>query len=361
MVYVHIPFCKSFCTYCGFYSEICDDKVQKLFVDALLKEAEERRGEIQACLEAGSPRTLYIGGGTPSLLEAEAVAKVAAAAGGGGLWKEFTMEANPEDIVSKGERYAEALLEAGVNRFSLGVQSFDDEVLRRMNRRHDARRAAEAVRLLRRAGAGNLSIDLIFGLPDWSAAKWRDTVKKALDLAPDHISAYQLSVEPDSVLSRRLEEGVWKEAGQEECRECYEILCEELGAAGYRHYEISNFALPGREAVHNSAYWRRVPYVGLGPGAHSFDGVRRSWNSQRVPAGWTREFESLSAEDARVEELMLYLRTDNGISANRAEDLCNPEVINTLLADGSLVRSSDRLRIPESNFFISDDIIRRLI
>ena len=360
MVYVHIPFCKSFCTYCGFYSEICDGKVQKLFVGSLLQEAGARSGEILACLEAGSPRTLYIGGGTPSLLDASSIRRIASALGPG-PWEEFTMEANPEDIVTKGEAYVRDLMDAGVGRFSLGVQSFDDEVLRRMNRRHDASRAEQAVRILRSCGVQNLSIDLIFGLPDWSLEKWRSTVKRALDLAPDHISAYQLSVEPDSVLSRRLEEGVWKEAGQEECRECYEVLCEELAAAGYHHYEISNFARPGKEAMHNSAYWRRVPYVGLGPGAHSFDGARRSWNSETLPQGWTREYETLSGEDSRVEELMLALRTDIGLEAGRAEVLCRKEDLEMLLGEGALVRCGGRIRIPENYFFVSDDIIRRLL
>jgi len=360
MVYVHIPFCKSFCTYCGFYSEICNERVQKLFIESLLKEADLRKGEIQACLDAGSPRTLYIGGGTPSLIESGDIERIASALGGG-PWDEFTMEANPEDIVTKGEAYVHDLLEAGVGRVSLGIQSFDDEVLRRMNRRHNAARAVEAVRLLRSCGVNNLSIDLIFGLPDWSLSKWKETIKTALDLAPDHISAYQLSVEPDSVLSRKLEEGLWKEAGQEECRDSYELLCEELAAAGYRHYEISNFALPGKEAVHNSAYWRRVPYVGLGPGAHSFDGALRSWNSEIKEGTWTRDYETLSTEDARVEELMLALRTDRGIEAARAESLCRSEDLEALLSDGSLVRSRNMLRIPEKNFFISDDIIRRLV
>jgi oxygen-independent coproporphyrinogen-3 oxidase len=281
-------------------------------------------------------------------------------------WEEFTIEVNPEDIVEKGEDYVKGLMELGVNRVSMGIQSFDDGILRWMNRRHTASGAEEAFMILRHCGVDNISVDLIFGLSLLDDATWTATIEKTLSLGPEHISAYQLSIEEDSVLEKLIEKGKYVEASEEQCRRQYDILCEKLREAGYHHYEISNFAIPGREAVHNSAYWRRVPYVGLGPGAHSLSpkGVR-SWNSCSV-SRYSREEEILSPEDIRIERIMLPLRTDAGLPEVELRSLAGDEPVDRLLSEGALVpchseRSEESIRIPEDHFFTSDEIIRELI
>jgi len=271
VIYIHIPFCRSFCTYCGFYSEIAS-KCRGGFSEALVAEIALRADEI-----SDEVNTLYIGGGTPSVLPLDVYTRVTEALkdyAGAGNFDEFTFEVNPDDIVEKGHGYVEGLLKIGVNRISMGVQSFDDGILRWMNRRHDSASAIRAYRILEEVGVDNISIDLIFGLPQLSYPDWQKTLDKALEISgrgvlPSHISAYQLSVDPDSDLQRQVDSGRWTEASDELCARQYGMLCDSLRSAGYLHYEISNFARPGYQAKHNSAYWRHVPYVGIGPGAHS--------------------------------------------------------------------------------------------
>ncbi len=357
------------------------------YAEAVCGEIEGRREEIAKTLAVN---TLYIGGGTPSVLPLDVFSKVVQSlqlptegVTPAGSWEEFTVEVNPEDIVEKGEEYVRGLLSLGVNRISMGIQSFDDGILRWMNRRHDSATAVEAFYLLRRCGVDNISIDLIFGLPQLSEALWSETLDKALALGPEHISAYQLSIEEDSALERLITQGKFAEATDEQCRRQYDQLCSKLCAAGYRHYEISNFAFPGREAVHNRAYWHRVPYVGLGPGAHSLSaGSVRSWNSEDIPhrlkdgslKTYSREEEHLTPEDIRVERIMLPLRTDNGLPEAELRSLAGDESVDLLLSEGALVRchpeqrpefiegrSEGYIRIPEDHFFTSDDIIRQLI
>jgi oxygen-independent coproporphyrinogen-3 oxidase len=361
MIYLHVPFCKSFCAYCDFYSEVCpaneSARAQKLFADGVCREINARRQEIAA---ADGLRTLYVGGGTPSVLDIKELERIVRHLDTG-PYEEFTVEINPEDIVSKGRDYVRALLDLGVTRISMGVQSMDDGILRWMRRRHDSARAVEAVRILRQAGVDNLSLDLIFGLSQLSDAQWTDTLDRVLQLQPEHISAYQLSIEPGSALAEMVKNGDYVEAGEELCRHQYGILCSRLAAAGFHHYEISNFALPGREAVHNSAYWKRLPYVGLGPGAHSFDGRQtRSWNSESL-TNWTRSSETLTEEEVTLETLMLGLRTADGLEAEWLRAHCDPTLLRTMTDEGTLVPSCEsRLRIPEDRFFVSDDIIRAL-
>ena len=224
----------------------------------------------------------------------------------------------------------------------------------------EAARAEKAFRMLRDAGFGNIGIDLIFGAASLTDAMWEDTVRKAVALSPEHISCYQLSVEEGSALAEMVAAGRYEEAPEERCRGQYDTLCRALSAAGYHHYEVSNFALPGYEAVHNSAYWRRVPYVGIGPGAHSFDGVRRRWNSATLPV-WTVGEERLTEEDIRVETLMLGLRTDRGLDRDFLHNNCREDALVSLCAEGALIPCGDRLRIPEDRFFVSDGIIRELL
>lgn len=437
MIYVHIPFCKSFCIYCGFYSETsaCYDR----YVEALLGEIDSRKSEFDATMDVN---TLYIGGGTPSVMPLPLLCRVVEALkdeSGSRNFDEFTVELNPEDVIQRGEAYAEALLGMGVTRASMGVQSFDDAVLRWMNRRHDAETAVRAYRILEKSGFRNISIDLIFGLPELGPDSqtrhsdsllghsdsqpkhsdslsgrfsghrgkdgyvpllderlWRETILRALDISasgmlPSHISAYQLSVEPDSALDGMIADGRCRETSEESCARQYEILCEELSAAGYHHYEISNFALPGMEARHNSAYWRHVPYVGLGPGAHSLsilpDGHRcRSWNSPDLklyletfaPLGQRDTGcsgqETLSPVQLGIENVMLGLRTSLGCPLPELVSACDRARLDSAISSGRLVPvpgsselsgledgAAQYYRIPEKYFFISDGIISELL
>ena len=385
MVYLHVPFCRSFCTYCGFYSETCSKSRQsELFneyADAVLTEAEERKEEIRS----NPLRTLYIGGGTPSVLPLDVLRRVVQGirrVQGGTPLREFTIEVNPEDIVEKGDEYLAGLLDLGVTRISMGIQSFDDGILRWMNRRHDSARARKAYSMIRRAAgrAGKeieVSIDLIFGVPGLDLQTWERTISAALSLgkdegfkAPDHISAYQLSIEEGSALEEKIAQGECTEASDEDCYRQYRTLCWKLRQEGYNHYEISNFAIPGKEAVHNSAYWNRTPYVGLGPGAHSLtirdDGQQvRSWNTQVLPARgktYSREMEVLSDEDIRVERIMLGLRTSAGLPADELSLLAGKDALEKQVSAGCLAIGPDgRARIPEERFFVSDEIIGSLV
>lgn len=384
MIYLHVPFCGSFCTYCDFYSEICrGGRAFNEYADAVLKEVNDRREEICMNMSApGAVNTLYIGGGTPSVLPLDVLRRIVDAllssrslrrgentVGAQSPFEEFTVEVNPEDIVEKGGEYVRGLLETGVDRVSMGIQSFDDGILRWMNRRHSAAGAVEAFLILRRCGVRNISVDLIFGLSQLADDVWEDTIERALELAPEHISAYQLSIEEGSALAKLVADGRYVEASDEQCRHQYDVLCQTLRQAGYHHYEISNFARPGFEAVHNSAYWSRVPYIGLGPGAHSLTGDIRSWNSQELPhrstdgspATYSRTSETLSPENIRVERIMLSLRTDKGLEAAELYSLADRAVINSLLSEGALEKQGGSIRIPESRLFTSDEILRELI
>ena len=406
MVYLHVPFCRSFCTYCDFYSEIaCRDRDAQLFESftaSVCAEASRRRDEIEATRDLN---TLYIGGGTPSVLPLICLQQIVLSLTGGvrseasrhrPMFSEFTIEVNPEDIVEKGAEYVRGLLDLGVNRVSMGVQSLDDGILRWMNRRHDAAHARQAFGILREAGVCNISVDLIFGLSQLTEDTLAQTLSEIVAWRPEHVSAYQLSIEEGSALGRLVREGKYHEATQEQCAAQYALICRMLREAGYGHYEISNWALPGREAVHNSAYWSRHPYVGIGPSAHSFDGHTRYWNNDELPpaqaatapgnratlgivrgrgpssdgrgpaqpdvsrGSWPLRGgrELLSKEEAREEEIMLGLRTARGIP----EGLPDPDRAAAALADGRLVRLPDgRLRIPEDRWFVSDDIIADLI
>lgn len=388
MIYVHVPFCRSFCTYCGFYSEICSrtepqqvqNRVFDAYADAVISEISERMaaggGTVSGTPATGNaPKTLYFGGGTPSVLPLDVLERIVRALGPSD-YDEFTVEVNPDDVVRGGQEYVRGLAALGVNRVSMGVQSFDDGILKWMNRRHSASDARMAFGLLREGGIGNISVDLIFGLSQLDDARWKESIAEAVSLGPEHISAYQLSVEEGSALEEMVRGGRYSEASEDRCRSQYDILCRMLAGSGYRHYEVSNWARPGYEAVHNSAYWRRVPYVGLGPGAHSFDAEKgvRLWNCEELASydgegkliRWTSAQEVLSAEEAAEERIMLALRTADGIPL---EELYGCETllghgstrVDGMLFDGVLVRNGFSVRIPEERFFVSDDIISALI
>ena len=358
MIYIHVPFCESFCTYCDFYSEIAQEGMFARYTDQVCAEIRRRKAEMDSQLN-----TLYFGGGTPSVLPLGDLTRILLTleeCGHGGPYTEFTLEVNPDDIVEKGRPYLDSLRMLGVNRMSIGVQSFDDDLLKWMNRRHDAARAKQAFALIREAGFTNVSIDLIIGLSNLSNDVWQKTIDEALALNPEHISCYQLTVEGDSVLAMRLENGEYEEAPEELCRRQYDTLCAKAARAGYNHYEISNFAKPGYEAVHNGGYWQRRPYVGLGPAAHSFSGRGRSWNDATLD-GYGHTEESLSVEDEKVETLMLALRTARGVDEEFLQANCIPGSIQQLMQEGALVKVGRRYRIPEDHFFVSDEIIRTLV
>ena len=390
MIYIHIPFCRSFCTYCDFYSEVAakcrkaedearQQKQFKAFAGALKKEMAYRAGEM-----SDDVNTIYIGGGTPSVLPLSVYSSIMQeleAAGIKAPFDEFTFEVNPEDVVDKGHVYIEGLMKLGVNRISMGVQSFDDSVLKFMNRRHDAATARKAYAILEQAGVGNISVDLIFGLPQLSDDQWNQTLDQALSISsqglkPCHISSYQLSVEPGSALARLVERGKWEEATEEACARQYDILCSRLKEAGYHHYEISNFALPGYEARHNSAYWAHVPYVGLGPGAHSFitaaqpkgenEYIRR-WNKSDLQAYIAdslsvSEQEVLDNEQIVMEKVMLALRTSAGVPETLIREQCDARAVDRAILAGELVPAcAGMLRIPEDKFFVSDRIVAEII
>ena len=354
MIYVHVPFCLSFCRYCDFYSERCRGGQAEEFdayIEDLCAEARLRRGQILETMSG--VRTLYIGGGTPSVMPHRFFKELLEALPEG-PFEEFTVEVNPEDVVRRGAGYLRTLRGFGVNRISMGVQSFDDGVLRWMGRRHNARTAVEAYRLIRSAGFDNVSLDIIFGIGSWDGVRASDgrgtftremlseTLDQILALGPEHISAYQLSIEEGSQLAMDLDAGKYAEASDDECAGQYSMICARLQEAGYRHYEISNWARPGREAVHNSAYWARVPYVGLGPGAHSLEifrggRQRRSWNSESLTA-WTSEGEILSPEEIREETIMLGTRRAGGVTY-----------------------AGRHYAIPEDRWFVSDSLVAEMV
>lgn len=372
MVYVHIPFCRSHCVYCGFYSELLRlDGGGSEFVDALLREI----ALTEADFATGGIQTLYFGGGTPSLLDSGQLAAIVGALADKGLYDkdkcvEFTMEMNPDDIVRKGSGYLDELRRIGVNRVSMGVQSFDDAVLRRMGRRHNAEEAVRAYEMLRGEGFDNISIDLIIGFTDrFDPFSLRDSLC-SLSCLPQHISCYQLSVESGSGLEKMLSGGKFSLPGEDECASQYEALCSLLQDFGYEHYEISNWALGPFRSRHNSAYWTHVPYVGFGPGAHSFDSHRRYWNHPDLKAyvgaagkgdfSLVRGEEVLTDEQFLEESIMLGLRTSDGIRP----ELLHPSKYSTAMESGVLTASKTvrgNICIAPDRWIVSDDIVASLI
>ena len=341
MIYVHIPFCRSRCIYCGFYSSTVAPG--SAFADEVCAEAVRRKDEIAA---SSAINTLYIGGGTPSVLPLADLGRIADTCGGRN-YSEWTVEVNPDDVTPS---YARGLRELGVNRVSMGVQSLDDGILRWMNRRHDADGARRAFRHLREAGFDNISVDIILGINGLSLEMLRTTVQEIVSWRPEHISAYALSVDDGSRLGALCREGKYSEIDGDDHNA---LVCSALAAAGYEHYEVSNWALPGRRAVHNSANWTRAPYVGLGPAAHSLkSGDIRCWNSNDI-SGWREKGrEALSDKEIWEEKVMLGLRTADGAPQQLLPG-----------NSGLLVPSAipGNLRIPEDRWFVADGIISGIL
>jgi putative oxygen-independent coproporphyrinogen III oxidase len=339
-LYAHVPFCARRCTYCDFAIAVRRVVPVDEYVAALGSELRLRwPGDGEWTLD-----TLYFGGGTPSRLGGEGIARaidavrsVAALAPGA----EVTLEANPEDV---SVATARAWREAGVNRVSLGVQSFDDATLAWMHRVHDAERAERAVGELREAGIENFSVDLIFALPEEAAGRsWERDLERALQLAPPHVSLYGLTIEQHTPLGKARARGAITEADEDRYEHDFLAAHEAMTGAGLEHYEVSNFGKPGLHSRHNSAYWRLVPYAGLGPGAHELrveaDLMTRRWNDDAY-ASWARTLsagndpiageETLTVQNRIAEEVYLGLRTSDGL-ALRAEEL---ERVNAWVAAG---------------------------
>lgn len=361
-VYIHIPFCRRICHYCDFHHS-ASLQGKDAMINAIDSELIMRVGE----LAAGSVCTLYFGGGTPSVLTFSEVARLIDRVRE--LWnvsdfEELTFEANPDDLTPE---YLAALRLAGVNRLSIGIQSFVDDHLERMNRRHSAADAARAVRDAQRAGFDNLSIDLMYGLPWMDAEQWSANLAQAVSLGVQHISAYHLTIEERTRFGKQGLAPVDEATGELH----FEMLRAALLEAGFEHYEVSNFALPGRQARHNGSYWSGEPYLGVGPSAHSYDGVGcRSWNvsSNRLyMEGAVRECEHLTLDERYNESLMTGLRTAAGVSLLRIEEqfgASQREALThaaaPLIAAQSIVLKGNVIAIPPEKFLTSDYIISRL-
>lgn len=381
-IYIHIPFCNQFCIYCNFYS-VKGKALRNRYVAALHNEITQKRNFFK---DIGvHPQTLYVGGGTPSLLSASQL---------GDLLRhvketfcftpvEATVEVNPDDITPQ---YARDLYSAGFNRASMGVQSFHDAHLQWMNRRHNGEQAVQAYRYLREAGFANISLDLIFGYGGLSKQQWEENVGKMIELSPEHISAYQMSIEPGSALCKHLERGEYDLVPDSQCHEQYATLQRMLSNGGYTQYEISNFARKDSRgnlmtSRHNSSYWTKEPYLGLGPAAHSYNGSQRFWNGNSVAAycrhyadalirtssQWALSefggYEDLSVEDIFNESIMLGLRTVAGVSLSSLDQSLLAEVRGEVLRHcrlGNLVKDGDKIRIPSEKLFVSDGIIKDL-
>ena len=371
-LYLHIPFCKQKCPYCDFYSRPAGEAVMDAYLAALL-------GELDRSVAAGEidhADTVYLGGGTPSLMGA---ARLAALLEGIGARiplaadAEITLECNPESTTPSLLR---TLRRAGYNRVSFGVQSLDDRELRALGRLHDAMGAKRAVAMAREAGFDNLSIDLIYGLPGETDARWQADLQQAVRLRPEHVSAYHLMYEEETTLYRYLLEHRVCEVDEDASVRFYHRLTDTLSEAGYVHYEISNFCLPGRHARHNASYWQGIPYLGCGASAHSYDGRSREWNVASIEAymqGMERgerphEVECLDADTRYNEYVMTGLRTRWGISLDQVAADYGKERLAYLermarphLQRGMMAVGEGRLRLTEAGVFVSDDILSDLM
>lgn len=369
-IYIHIPFCAKRCAYCGFFSTSRLSHKER-YTAAVCSELQAER----EWLGNGKVNTLYLGGGTPSQLHPSRLERIMDAVRnypGTGSMSELTIECNPDDITPD---FVRSISDMGFNRISMGVQSFDDAMLRFLNRRHDSRQAARAIETCRSCGIDNISIDLMYGLPGQTLEMQESDVRQAIQLGVDHLSSYCLSYEPGSPLEKMKESGQVIPASDELCESMFRQLCSMLGEAGFEHYEISNFCREGKRSRHNSSYWNSTPYLGIGAGAHSYNGHIRKWNPDDIDLymdsmedGTTCfQSEELTKEDQFNEYIMLGLRTAEGISVDeiyrRFGNSYGQQIERSampFISQGKLVNEKGRLRFPEDSLFISDSIISSL-
>ena len=314
-IYIHIPFCRKACHYCNFHFSTSLGKAEAVMT-SIIKEISLRSSEINEAVQ-----TIYFGGGTPSILAPEAIKKMLDAIKSDYVISsdpEITLEANPDDITAEKARAWKLM---GINRFSIGVQSFADENLQWMNRAHDASQSIQCIQTIREAGFDNFSIDLIYGTPGQTQQGWIKDLEKAIEMKIPHLSCYALTVEEGTALHHMIGSGKKEKISADEQAERFEALVQLSSLAGYTHYEISNLALPGKESKHNSAYWEGKSYLGFGPSAHSFSGTKRSWNIadnlkyiQSIEAGiLPHEEETLREIDQLNEYIMTSLRSIKGM------------------------------------------------
>jgi len=368
-VYLHVPFCLTRCHYCDFVTYTGMEGLRRPYAAALLEEAAMAVAALGP--EPPAVTSVFVGGGTPTLLAAGDLARVldrlrALLPFASGA--EVTVEANPETV---DEAMATGLAGAGVTRVSMGAQSFDDRVLAALGRVHDADRVATAVATLREAGVPALNLDLIYGGPGEDAGSWAATLEAAVALAPEHLSAYALTIEPATKFGRLVAAGRMPEPAEDDLADRYDAACAALAAAGYAHYEVSNWAREGHASRHNLTYWRRGRYLGLGAGAHEFDGSVRRWNVSGVPdyLNHVREGrrpadgeERLDLDQARFEALALRLRTAGGLDPEEARALgVDPDGEEaTRLRAAGLLGPPPGLALTEQGMFLHGEVVARL-
>lgn len=360
-VYVHVPFCARRCAYCDFAIAVRSRVPVDEYVGALEAELTVRRGPAPPRHARPAIHTLYLGGGTPSRLGGEGVARAVGVLARWFSWDadaEVTLEANPDDVTPDA---AAAWRAAGVTRASLGSQTFDPAALAWMRRTHTAAQVEGAAAALRAAGIDDLSLDLIFALPDAVTRDWPGDIARALAVGPAHLSLYGLTVEAGTPLGRWTARGDVAEANEDRYADEFMAAHTLLTGAGFEHYEVSNFARPGRRARHNSAYWRGVPYLGLGPSAHGFDGERRRWNASAY-AEWVRTLgagcdpiagdEGLDADARVAESVYLGLRTSDGLALAPGE----VERVRRWVDAGWGELDGDRLRLSAAGWLRLDSL-----
>lgn len=379
-LYIHIPFCKSRCIYCGFYSSTLL-AWQDRYVDALCREMQLRMNDQETPNKNHNTlKTIYLGGGTPSQISPSNLEKLFIYINKvyGGILEEskgkneleITMECNPDDV---DDQFCDMLKRLPVNRISMGVQTFSDERLQFLHRRHTAKQVGEAVGKLRAANISNISIDLMFGFPEETLEEWENDIKQAIDLQVEHISAYSLMYEEGTPLYElSIRNPKFKKTSDEVERKMYETLIDRLEAAGFEHYEISNFARSGRRSRHNSSYWQGIPYMGIGAAAHSYDLKTRSWNVADLRQ-YIESIEQgiLPLETETIDEATRYndlittaLRTREGITINNVA----PAFRNYLLNNAQrhinrhlLAIEEGRLHLTREGLFVSDSIMSDLV
>ena len=372
-LYIHIPFCASRCIYCGFYSTT-SLKWRQRYVDAVCREMSLPPAP---SIERGRIDTIYLGGGTPSQLTTDQLRQLflyinkvyPLTTHHSPLTPEITIEMNPDDVTPE---YAAVLPQLGINRVSMGAQTFDDERLRFLHRRHTSSQVPQAVKILRDAGIQNISIDLMYGFPNETLKDWERDIDAALALGVEHISAYCLMIEEGTPLWKlTIENGEWR-IDEELERQMYELLIDKLTTAGYEHYEISNFAKPGYRSLHNSSYWQDIPYIGLGAAAHSYDGKRRSWNVSDIKQyieGIEQgerpcEYEDIDDDTHYNDRITTALRTSDGLDLSTLSDrhrrFCMKEA-QKFIDDGLLRIVDNHLALTRKGLFVSDYIMSNLM
>ena len=370
-IYIHIPFCKRRCIYCDFFSTTQSEKKAE-YVHALVRELEMRKDYVGN----EEMETIYLGGGTPSQLSQEELEEIFTY-----IYKvykvtldaEITLEANPDDLTPE---YVSMLRKLPINRISMGIQTFQEETLKLLHRRHTAQQAIEAFKRCREAGFKNISIDLMYGLPGETLETWKQDLQQAIDLHPEHISAYHLIYEEDTALWKLREEHQVEEADEDLSLTLFKTLIERLTKAGYQHYEISNFCLPGLHSRHNSSYWTGKKYLGCGPSAHSFDGISRQWNVSSLEkylegirmGQLVFEIENLDLYTRYNDFVITSIRTCWGMCLSQLRATYGETLYNYCLRmakphirQGVLEIKEDTLKLTSEGIFISDGIMSDLL